>query len=376
MTRPPDVPPGSQPDEPSEQASAPWGGWEVPGSTPKPPTGPPESSESTVNPDWGPPLPGTSQPWGNQQNWAPESQRWDPATRPGVVPLRPLSVGEILDGAITYIRRNPSATLGTAAVLTAISGAIQAFILAAAVDQIAESLLELSDNYALGADLNAAALGVGQILGLALGSAVSWVIGILATGMLTVMMGAAVLGRKIDIAAAWRTFLPRLPGLLVLTVMVSAATFGMMVLGLFVAVLLVTTSGIAGVILALPIAMAAIAAAIWLWIRLLLAPVALILEGAGPIQAWRRSMALVKKSWWRVFGIQLLATVIAGVIAGVVSVPFQTVAGATTSPDGEPTTTFWVLVTIGSVVAVSRASIHVFPSSLLSASSVPPCFKT
>ena len=62
-------------------------------------------------------------------------------------------------------------------------------------------------------------------------------------------------------------------------------------------------------------------------------------------------MALVKKSWWRVFGIQLLATVIAGVIAGVVSVPFQTVAGATTSPDGEPTTTFWVLVTIGSVVA-------------------------
>lgn len=304
-----------------------------------------------MDPSWGPPLRATSQPWGNQPEWAPESQLWVGAARPGVVPLRPLSVGEILDGAITYIRRNPSATLGTAAVLTAMSGAIQAFIMASLVNQLAASLLELSEDSAPSIDLNAAALGLGQVLGLALGSVVTWAIGILATGMLTVMMGAAVLGRKIDITTAWRIFLPRLPGLLLLTVMVSVATFAMAVLGLLIAVLVIATAGTAGVLVAIPVALAALAAAVWLWIRLLLAPVVLILERAGPIQAWRRSMALVRKSWWRVFWIQVLATGIAAVIAGVVSVPFQTLASTATSPDGEPTTMFWVLITIGSVVA-------------------------
>jgi hypothetical protein len=351
VTHPPDKPAESQPDESAENTTTPRSDWEVPGGAPKPPPEQAQLSGSTVSPDWGPPLPGAAQPWGDQQGWAPESQRWGAASRPGVVPLRPLSVGEILDGAITYIRRNPSATLGTAAVLTAISGAIQAFILSAVVDQVSNSLLELTDDTAAYTDVNATALGVGQLLGLALGSAVGWAIGILATGMLTVMMGAAVLGRKIDIASAWRTFLPRLPSLLVLTILVSAATLGILLLGVIIAGIMIAVGGIAGVLISVPVALIAVGAATWLWIRLLLAPAVLILEGVGPLRAWRRSMALVRRSWWRVFGIQLLATIIATVIAGVVSVPFQTVAGAATSPDGEPTTLFWVLVTIGSVVA-------------------------
>ena len=34
------------------------------------------------------------------------------APKPGIVPLRPLGVGEILDGAFTSMRRYPKATLG------------------------------------------------------------------------------------------------------------------------------------------------------------------------------------------------------------------------------------------------------------------------
>ena len=36
------------------------------------------------------------------------------------IPLRPLGVSEILDAAVTYVRRNPRATLGMSAVLTAV----------------------------------------------------------------------------------------------------------------------------------------------------------------------------------------------------------------------------------------------------------------
>ena len=52
--------------------------------------------------------------------WAPPPQ----APKPGVIPLRPIGVGEILDGSFTSIRRNPKATLGIAAVVLTISGII------------------------------------------------------------------------------------------------------------------------------------------------------------------------------------------------------------------------------------------------------------
>ena len=34
------------------------------------------------------------------------------ALQPGVIPLRPLTLGDIFNGAIRYIRTNPKATLG------------------------------------------------------------------------------------------------------------------------------------------------------------------------------------------------------------------------------------------------------------------------
>ena len=47
------------------------------------------------------------------------------APKPGVIPLRPMAVGEILDGAFTSIRRNPKAILGMAAVVMTISAIIR-----------------------------------------------------------------------------------------------------------------------------------------------------------------------------------------------------------------------------------------------------------
>ena len=90
------------------------------------------------------PPPGTGQPGGyGQQSYgqqgygqqpggygppsAPPSYPWQSqpqAPKPGVIPLRPLGVGEILDGAFTSIRRNPRATLGIAALLLTASAVI------------------------------------------------------------------------------------------------------------------------------------------------------------------------------------------------------------------------------------------------------------
>src|SRR5919202_608052 len=56
-------------------------------------------------PSWGPPGP----------------QAWGPPSRPpaGIVPIRPLTVGEILDGAFQAVRSNARTMVGTAAAVVA-----------------------------------------------------------------------------------------------------------------------------------------------------------------------------------------------------------------------------------------------------------------
>ena len=48
---------------------------------------------------------------------------------------------------------------------------------------------------------------------------------------------------------------------------------------------------------------------IFLYIRLLVAPVALVVEGAGPASALERSWRLTSGQWWRTCGVQVLKVV-------------------------------------------------------------------
>jgi hypothetical protein len=51
-----------------------------------------------------------------------------PAPRPGIIPLRPVGVGEILDGAFTAVRRNLKATLGISAAVMVICSVVVALL--------------------------------------------------------------------------------------------------------------------------------------------------------------------------------------------------------------------------------------------------------
>ena len=57
-----------------------------------------------------------------------------PALAPGIIPLRPLSLSDIFNGAAVYIRANARATLGLTAVIVVIT---QLFTLAAALGPLA-----------------------------------------------------------------------------------------------------------------------------------------------------------------------------------------------------------------------------------------------
>ena len=199
-----------------------------------PPPGLPAGAAGTVR------RPGYAPPPGD---WPPRRVRhpgWRPppaAPKPGVVPLRPLGLGELLDGAVTYIRRNPRATLGLATVLSVVSAVVQFFVLLAALQSIqgaatgatGSSLEDVTADALLGTTLASNAASLVSVL-------VSVVVQIVATGVFTVIVGGAVLGQQLSAGEAWRRARPFLWRLLGLTVLSTLAVTAIAVVGILLAV--------------------------------------------------------------------------------------------------------------------------------------------
>jgi len=166
---------------------------------------------------------------------------------------------------------------------------------------------------------------VGSVLSSLTGAVATFLGGILLSGMLTVVVARAVFGSKITVGEAWQRVRGRLLALLgfsvleILAVLVLAGCVAGAIVGIAVA-----GNGTAAVIVGIPLVLGLVAALTYLYTVLSFAPVGC---RAGA-QAHHRldppaRLALVRNHFWRVIGIQLLASLVAGVIAGAVSVPFS-----------------------------------------------------
>ena len=259
------------------------------------------------------------------------------APKPGVIPLRPLGVGEILDGAISYVRRDPKTVLGISALIAAATALLQ-LVLYAAMSTAFTPLLNAASTPSAGStaqvdaalsDLASGAAGLGAAYLLVV--VVTYILNVLATGLLTTAMGRAVLGKPVSTSDVWRRAANRLWPLLGLTLLSSLILAAVSIGGVGIAILLGVLVGQAssgsGIVVGIVVGIAAIVAAVWLYVKLLLAPVALVLEGVGPVRALQRSFGLVGGAWWRTFGIHLLAIIIGAVVSQVITVPFGLVAG-------------------------------------------------
>ncbi|MFF2788387.1 hypothetical protein ACFVT6_16705 [Streptomyces sp. NPDC058049] len=159
--------------------------------------------------------------------------------------------------------------------------------------------------------------------------------GLLSTAMLTAVCPAvlqqAVLGRPTTFRAMWRTALRRTPsvlGALLLTGLIAGAPV-LAAMAVWIPVMIVSVSGDdpspAALVLLPVLLLPAIAVSVWLGTRLSLAPAVAVMEKAAPVTALRRSAALVKGDWWRIFGITLVGSMIATSIAYMIQMPFQLV---------------------------------------------------
>jgi hypothetical protein len=254
------------------------------------------------------------------------------APKPGVIPLRPLGIGEILDGAISYIRRDPKTVLGISAIIASAIALLQMGLYASfatVFDRLLTDPAITNPGPSTGEpDLSGLTNGLGALGGVAfVVIVISFLLNVLATGMLTTAMGRAVLGRPVSTSDVWTRARRRFWPLLGLTLLVGLVVGLTATVGLALAVglglLLGQVNVGLGVLVGLALGLVAMLATVWLSVTLLLAPVALVLEDVGVATSMRRSARLVRGAWWRTFGIYLLATIIAYVVAQVLTVPFS-----------------------------------------------------
>ncbi|MFJ5984945.1 hypothetical protein [Lentzea sp. NPDC092896] len=275
----------------------------------------------------GPQQPQYGQPGGYN---APPPPGAGPTIKPGVIPLRPLAVGEIVDGAITTMRRYPKLIIGAAAVVAAVTQIVGLLVQLPFLDDLT-AVVTLDPNSVT--QEQAIDQFTSAITGFLTGTLLSVFLLLLGTvflsGFITVIVGHAVLGKPVTFAQAWEEFKPRLLPLLGATLLSG----------------LVITIGL----------VLCIVPGVWLWVLFALVTPALVLERCGVTAAFGRSKKLVDGAWWRTFGILLLTVVITIVIEWIIGLPFGLLGAATTGFSSDPTAALsigsLILSTIGAIIA-------------------------
>ncbi|MGW6280800.1 hypothetical protein [Kribbella sp. NPDC055071] len=255
-------------------------------------------------------------------NYPPNFNYYPPpqAPQPGVIPLRPLDVGAVLNGSFQAIFRNWQAALllpfGVYAVVAVVDGLL-------VIKPIRGMSVAFDSNNAPSS---------GTIRDLIVVIVVTIVLTVLSTAIVqttaTLVVSRAVLGRRTSIGQALRAALPRILPIVGLNVLIGLliAAFFLLPLGSIGGAI---GLGVAGNddgaflfgCLAFALFLAAAAFAIYFGNGFTVAGAALILESIPARAAMRRSRGLVRDFWWRTFGIMLLAGLIANLASSVVQLP-------------------------------------------------------
>jgi hypothetical protein len=269
------------------------------------------------------PPPGSVPPgYPGEGRWGPGPAWTAPVHKPGVVPLRPLVLGDLFDGAFTTIRRNPGAMVGLAAAVTTAFLAVPVVVtlVLAGTGNLSDPMADVTSSTG-----SPAALELGSTLLSYLGTVFAALATVVLNGLLVRVVAEAVLGRRTTAGQAWsatRGRLLRLLGLTALNMLVVLALVGVPV-GL--GVLAGFSVGIAvGFLVGVPLLVLGVVALVFVQVRFFqLAAPALVLERTGVVASIRRAGRLSHGQFWRLFGIQLLTALVVGLVSEVITVPLS-----------------------------------------------------
>ncbi|MFF9049653.1 hypothetical protein ACF09Z_00665 [Streptomyces erythrochromogenes] len=278
--------------------------------------------------------------WGG--GWVPPA-----APKPGVIPLQPLSLGDILGGAFASFRRYWKPLVG---MMLAVQGIAILLVTLAVGIGVAVVFDRFSTVFDLPPGESAADEDVMALILAFVPAAVLLLLTVMVGAALISALGPAViqeavLGRHTTFGAVWRRCWSRLPSVLG-TVLLAGLIAGapmLLVYAIGIPLVIMSADGSgppAGLFVLILGVLACLPVSVWLATRLSLAPAAAVCEGLGTVAALRRSSALVKDGWWRVFGITMLGYFVAMAVGYAIQMPFTFVGMAAFLPSmidaGEP----------------------------------------
>ena len=265
------------------------------------------------------PPPGAGHAGGPPWSGSTGQARW---SAPGqLLPLHPMTVGDVLDGAFRGLR----ATFGQVALVVLLIVAPYELLSNLVLDRLVSPLF--SDAFVPTSDEVLSFDGLGQLFG---ASAVIAVVGML----VSVIVGAAVValvlrvdrGEEADVTAAVRTGLRCSGTTIAATLLLGMAGLAVAVVGSLLLALLVAIAGPLALLALVVIVPVGIGAFVLLFgVGTLVVPIA-VAEERGPIATLGRALWVMRVRFWRLLGITMLVLLVVTVVTSALALPFYLLA--------------------------------------------------
>ena len=275
------------------------------------------------------PSPGA---WQSSQQPGATAPAWTPPPKPGLIPLRPLTLGAILTASFMVLRRNPRPIFGLSLAIMGIVTVASLVLVGLVTFLGVERSFSASEEDAAVID---AGVAVSIILAALFAVALSLIGGSILQGIVSLEVARGALGERLTLRGLWRAARGRLWALIGWSALVAIATFVGIAIISVVAALLFATGDTAGIVFGVLTVLAGIFGGLvimaWLGTFLALVPSALMIERLSLRRAIARSWSLVSGNFWRTFGILALIIVIVQVVSSVVAAPASFIGGIGTS---------------------------------------------
>lgn len=280
--------------------------------------------------------------------------------QPGIIPLRPLSLGDIFNGSFRALREAPSVMFGLILGIWAVFSVLTGVITVLAFPDMHQALKRVEDSAANPENLLDAYLRLleGSLLaGIPNGIIHITVLGV-TMGIGVTAIAPLVLGRRPSMSDTWEAVKPhlwKLIGFSFLLDLISMATTMLALSPLILTILGAMNQdlgmAVLGLFLILLTALGGFFLYAFLVIRVIFAIPSMVMENIGVGAAMRRSWALTKGSFWRIFGVIALTYLILGVIMTGLSFVTQLIVTAAIAFSADTTVMMGVSTALNSIMA-------------------------
>ncbi|AOZ72464.1 hypothetical protein BK816_03445 [Boudabousia tangfeifanii] len=261
--------------------------------------------------------------------------------KPGIMPIRPLTLGDIIESVFAALRANPGILFGVSLIVMTFIALLNVLVFwllpfgndLGLIMQNPDNFFESNDAETIG---NSIASIIVKLAGTTLFSGITQQLAIIIlSGLSSYTVARAIIGKKPTWQKSWEETKGRIPALILYTLLQLVVEILVMIIpiGLLVGLvgyIIYTASdsdpssfgsgaAISMVFGVLLLFLLAIIPLIFVTIRLSVGSVVIVLEKSGPVEAMKRSWQLTKGRFFPIFGYTFVFSLIIGIIVGVLS---------------------------------------------------------